>query len=94
MITLQQLGFVKQSINFALQKIGRCEDAKADLLTRCTGAAYCTPSSTRKAERAVRHAETLLVAALDQLRDEIDPLIKEGVARGCNSAVASLQENR
>ena len=73
MITHAQIDPLEDSISRATQKLGRWRDAKADLLTKCTNC--CTPSSIRKTEGAVRHAETILVAALDELRDELTTVV-------------------
>ena len=73
MTTHAQIDSLEDSISRATQKLGRWRDAKAALLTK--GMSPFTPSSIRKAEGAVRHAETILVAALDELRDELTEVV-------------------
>lgn len=90
-MTLAQVESLEQSIRYALQKLERWRDADAFLGTKREHAP-CTPSSVRKSKGQLRHAENDAVAALDTLRDEITPIITESIARGCNTAIASLQE--
>lgn len=71
MPTHAQVDSLEDSISRATRKIGKWRDSKADLLAKCTDASCCTPSTVRRAERAVLHDETILVAALDELRDEL-----------------------
>lgn len=93
-MTLAQINSLEQSLSLALQKVERWRYAYL-LRTKCEDSGgFFTPSSIRKSEGEVRHAETILVAALDALHDEITSTIEESIARGCDAAVASLQENK
>ena len=79
-MTVQQIASLEKEIRFATQKIDRWRLADRDLQEHYQNATHYTPSAIRRAEGEVRYAETNLVAALDQLRDEIDPLVKAATA--------------
>lgn len=79
-MTVQQIASLEKEIQFATQKIERWRSADRDLQEHYQNASNCTPSAIRRAARQVRYAEGILIAALDQLRDEIDPLVKAATA--------------
>jgi predicted RNA-binding protein with PUA domain len=79
-VTVQQIASLEKEIRFSVQKIDRWRVADRDLQEHYQNASNYTPSAIRRAEGEVKYAEDVLVAALDILRDEINPLIKAATA--------------
>lgn len=79
-MTVQQVASLEKGIRFATQKIERWRVADRDLQEHYQNASNYTPSAIRRAESEVRYHEGNLVAALDTLRDDIEPLIKQATA--------------